>query len=300
MPAETALPLLAPFRPVDTAGINHVAFSPDSRLMAQSDTSMRLSVMRDGTEVFSLKLSTKDDKIRPTERIRGLSFSHDGSLLFVAAGDRLHAFDVSKGIRAWSYRAPRSFGFLIISPIAVASSLGLVASAFDNGTLGVWTEAGSLKSLWHDNDSPRYIGFLPDGDRLVGSDSFSVRTWNVATRKKEARFRLPQRVYSLAASPSVPVVAFRTLHDLILFDCDELRILHTLPVGSGLPLAALHPCEALVAVGDRHGFNLVDFSGALKERHTINDCRLLSLAFKPDGSAVVAGCSDRSVREFAI
>ncbi len=295
---QVSLPLLAPRTINRRAGINHLAYSPDGSLLALSDTHMCVEVRRGDETVFSVKLATYDQKVRPTERIRGLSFTHDGKLLLIAAGDKVSAIDVERGELRWDYRPPRSFGFLIVSPIALATSLGHVAAAFDNGSFAIWSEDGVMRALWHENDCPRYMAFLPDGDRLVGCDSFSLGVWNVQTRKREYRIKLPDRVYSLTVSPGHNTVAARTLHEVLLYDGDEGKLVSRLPIGAGLPLAAFHPTESVLALGDKFGVNLVTYDGTFLERLNTSDASVLSLTFTPDGEKVVAGLSDRTVQSW--
>lgn len=296
------LPLLAPRSLALRGGTNHLAYSPDGELLATSDTGMLIEVKRADEVVFSVSLAARDDKVRPTERVRGVRFSHDGRLLYVAAGDRMTAFDVGLGIRVWDYRPPRSFGFLIISPIAVATSLGFVAAAFDNGSFAIWDDGGQMRALWHENDCPRFMGFLPDGDRLVGSDSFGLGVWNVQTRRREHKARISDRVYGLATKPDQALVALRTLHHVLIYDADAGEMRARLPIGAGLPLAAFHPTERVLALGDRFGVNVVDLEGGFIERYNTRECSVLSIAFSPDGSRLSAGLSDRTVShwDFAI
>src|SRR6185312_9893508 len=115
-------------------GINHLAYSPDGKLLACSDVRMNVRViersMDPGTErsanpphpfsgyprpdmdptwappvefdrieklLLTRNLFVGDDKIRPTQRIRGLEFTRDSEKLVIAAADTLHCVDSRTG-----------------------------------------------------------------------------------------------------------------------------------------------------------------------------------------------------------
>ena len=282
-------------------GINHVAYGPDGLTMATADVHMNVHVTRGSELLYRRRFNVLEDKIRPTQRIRGMVFSRDGRLLYLAAADRVIAVDVSTGDEVWSYRAPRSFGFLVISPVSLAtSSTGDVAAAFDNGSLAVWDEGGLMKSLWHHNDAPRMIGFSVDGQTLIGTGSFSLTGWNWQTRKRTFKLPMPARVYGLALSSVAPVAATRTLHGIHLWNLETQQAIGALPVGFGLPLVAFSPTEQVFAFAERNGVMLVDFNGQLIDQRVVQDAAVLSLAFSIDGKDIAVGCSDNQVRHWVL
>ncbi len=282
-------------------GINHVAYSPDGQTMATSDVHMNVHVTRGSEVVYRRRFNVLEDKIRPTQRVRGMAFSTTGSQLYLAAADRVIAVDVSTGEEIWSHAAPRSFGFLVISPISLAtSSSGDVAAAFDNGSVGVWDEDGMLKSLWHHNDAPRMIHFSSDGQTLIGTDSFSLSGWNWETRKRTFKVRLPARVYGMAVSKLAPIAATRTLHGIHLWNLDSKQGIASLPVGFGLPLVAFSPVDQTFAFAERSGVMLVDLNGQVLDQRVVKDGAVLSLAFSPDGKEIAVGCSDNQVRHWQL
>jgi WD40 repeat protein len=281
-------------------GINQIAFSPDGTRCATGDTGMRVRIERNGKTVVERDLRSTSEKARTTERVRGLGFSHDGKLLYVAAGERLRALSSDNGAEKWAYSPPRSFGFLVISPVGLATTGDQVAACFDNGSMAVWSPEGRMRAIWHDNDSPRYLSFLGDGNRLVGCDSFSVCVWDPATRRRLMKLRLPDRVYGLSVSPTANIAATRTLYSVQLWDLDLATMLSQVPVGQGLPIVAFHPERQWLAVADKWAVNLVDFSGRFIDRYDCGPAAVLSLAFRPDGRTLAVGGSDGQVRTFEV
>ncbi len=179
-------------------GFNRVAVSADGRFIATSDVDMNI-VVRQGEEVvFDGNFGSDNDKIRPTERVRGLAFSPGGDTLYIAAGSEVAAIRTTTWMPAWYYEPPRSFGFLIVSPIALdVAATGDVAVAFDNGSIVVWDGNGTKKETIRDNDSPRWMRFVAGGSELVGSDSFSLCKWHPAERKKKSKIVPQSRIFSI-------------------------------------------------------------------------------------------------------
>ena len=281
-------------------GINNVAYSPDGRVIATSDVQMNV-VVRLGDEVISERnLASEFDKIRPTERIRGLQFSANGNRLFVAAADTVHALNPLTSETIWSYEPPRSFGFLIISPVALTAEGGLVAASFDNGSVAVWDEEGNLKCLWQDNDAPRKFTFTAEGTRLIGTDSFSLCVWDATTRDKPVRIPLPSRAFGFAASRYGRVVAMRTLQEIVLWDVAERRPIAHVPAEPGLPVIAFHPKGELLAVAARDAAMLLDYDGQEVARHAVPEGQILAMAFRPDGRELALGLSNETLQRIPL
>lgn len=291
---ETALPPLLEH----STGLNHVAFGRDGACVAIADTALNVEI-RDGETVrWSRSLATMTPKVRPMQRIRGLELAPDGKALFVVVSDLLLALDTRDGSEFWRYEPPRALGFLVVSPMSLAvRDDGVVAAAFDNGAIGLWSAEGEQLALWKDFDTQRQLAFLPDG-RLVGNDSFGLSVFDVDARKRVIRTSLRDRAFGLATAPvSSPLagrVAVRTLHETWQMTPSG-EILGRSSVEPGLPLIAYHPTEEKLAMGAAHAVGIVDGSGAPVERIPVEDATVVSLAFSPAGQPVVGG-SDRSLR----
>ncbi len=277
-------------------GINRITVSTDGVRYATSDIKMNVSVYENDVEILHLNASTLNQKIKPTERVRGLAFSPEGHMIYLAAGDTLSAIRVDTNHVEWAYVAPRSFGFLIISPISLdVSDKGDIVAAFDNGSVMVWDAQGKVKALWHDNDSPRSVNFVPGGERVVGTDSFSLCTWDVSKKKRKLKIGLTGRVYGMSVHRDGTRVATRTLQDVVIWDLDQKDILGVVPINQGGPVIAMHPEKDWVACGEADHVKLVDFEGNLIMEIPLNGNPCLSLSFMPGGSELLIGSTEERV-----
>ncbi len=279
------------------APVQTVRFSPSGRMLATADTNVQIKIWRDGEVLFTIDPASHQDKVRPLERVRAIEFSPDEKYVYVTASDTLLAFDVASGKLAWDYTPPRFLGFLIAVPQAVAvSSTGLVATAFDYGSIATFTPDGQQLYYRHDNWAPRMMGFSPHGKALVGSDRFNLCVWDAETGSLAHRWRLDHKVFAMAVSHSEPLVATRELRTMTLWDIDTLKKLCELPAGIGLPLLAFSPTERVLATGEKTRIRLVNLECKKVRDLGAEDSTVLALTFSPDGRQVVGGCSDHRVR----
>ncbi len=273
--------------------INHIAFSRDGSRIALGHVGMSVEVREGVNVLYRAEFFSRNEKVRPTQRIRGVAFSPEGRVLYVAAGEKVHAVDLEGGQRLWSYVAPRSFGFLIISPISLSvSKEGDVAIAFDNGTFGLWSPDGRRGPVWRENESPRFLQVLPGGDRIVGSDTFSLCVWDIHSKKRLTKIALPERVYALSAAANGTDVATRGLQATQVWNLEQSRQIGSAFNGLGLPVVQLHPTERVMALGDGNGISVVETTGRFLERYETGEAAVLCAAFSPDGSRLLAGAAD--------
>ena len=276
--------------------VQSVAFGPDANVFATGDTHRNAKVWIDGRSVYDFDLTSRQDKVRPTERIRGLVFSPTGHVLYAACGDKLQALCLTTGDVRWSYRPPRNFGFLIVSPMAIGvSSQGEIAVATDAGRMSVWTPAGALKSHWWDNDSPRMLAFI-NCERIVGTDSFSVCSWKSNTGRKHDRRKLTERAFGFAATPDGSRLCFRSIHRIDVVNGATNEIVESLPVDFGPPLVAISPDGSRVAHGGINQVSVNTIGSERSQRLLVSGASPRSLRFTPDGASIVAGCSDGTLR----
>lgn len=273
-------------------GINRIAISTDGFRVAISDIEMNVSVYHEADLIYTANFGSISEKIKPTERIRGLAFSPKADILYVAAGEAVQAIRIANLEIEWTYVAPRSFGFLIISPICLdVSEDGDVVAAFDNGSIGVWDAHGVMKALWHDNDSPRTVRFVPGGEEIVGTDSFSLCVWDIKKRKRRFKLSIDGRVYGMDVHPSGDFAAARRLQDVVVWDLVARAKICEIPVAPGIPIMAMHPYERWVACGERNRIKVTDFDGTVVQTHILPVASALCFAFTHSGSELLVGCT---------
>jgi WD40 repeat protein len=279
------------------APVKALKVSPSGRLLATGDTNIQIRIWQDGGMILHIDPRSSEAKVRTTERIRGIEFSNDEKQLYVSASDTLQCYSLDNGELLWEFRPPRFLGFLIVSPQSIAvATTGLIAASFDYGTISTFSSTGERLMHRGDNYAPRIMGFSPHGRAIVGADGFNLCVWDSSTGDRVHRWRLENRVFAMAVSPSEALVATRELHTLSLWDIDRFEKVCELPSGRGLPLIAFSPTERVIASGERTRIRLVNLECRGVRDFDAEDATILSVAFSADGKKVLAGCSDHRVR----
>ncbi len=292
---------LAPLEafPAHSAPVNQIAFAENGEVMATSDTGMVVKIWRQRELVRKLDLRSNLDKVRPTERIRGIQFTSDDNLI-VAAGEQVASYKVTsiEDNADWSYVAPRLLAFLIISPTSIAVSPGgKVAATFDNGTIVSWDGQGVRRSIIRHNAVPRFLKFLPD-ESLIGTDSFSLSRWMPDERRPIWHRPSKERIYGMAVSSDGRFVALRRLYSTVVYDIVSGEPLAEHKQGRGLPLVCFAPGSHVFALGTQHAIHVYDLVDGGHQRLGLDDAELISLSFVSDRKQVVAGCSDGRIRRW--
>lgn len=213
-----------------------IAIGPEG-LMAVGTAGLTVTVSRHGEPLWTQNFRADSDKVRPTQRVRGLAFSDSGEFLYVAASDEVQALSTRTGEPCWRYLPPRSFGFLIVSPVAIDSTGDTVTAAFDNGCIATWDTYGQLLGLRQTNDSPRIMR-LTSPDQLVGTDSFSICVWESDQRHARVRRRLAERALGFDVSQN-GMVARRSMHHVRVETLDDGGLVREWLAPTGLPLVAI-------------------------------------------------------------
>lgn len=281
--------------------VTAVAFSPDGRTVASGDSARKLVIHRDGADVQLLDLASDSLKVRTTERMRSIAFSTDGRQFYVSSSDRLRAFWTETGEETWFYRPPRFLGFLIVSPLRLSvSAQGLLGVCFDNGTLGVWNEMGDVQRLFRHSEAPNWIGWHPDGEKLVGADSFHLSVWDWKLGLRISRWTSDDRIHGFAVHPTESTVLLRTLHGHTLLNPDTGEFLASFEAALGLPIAAFRPGYKLVAIVGEGKVSVTTYDGDIHLELPIPELRPTALAWSGDGSRLAIGCSDGAIRIFDV
>jgi RNA polymerase sigma factor (sigma-70 family) len=246
--------------------IHAVSFSPDGRLLASAaaDGTVRLWETQSGKEVQRFQGS-----------IRSLCFSPKGDLL--AGSD-------DKGIRLWqtggASRGNEERTIVIrqgwINTFAFAPDGQALVSGGQDGMLRAWDvkDGQKLREWKAHRGQVTGVAFTPDGKTLascsgyVGNESGTVQLWEWPTGKERARLKgLPEQhvwVDAVAISPDGKTVAACAAPSVWFWDTKT---------GAERPGLA-----------------------GLEARADTLGSRILSLAFSTDGTILVTGGSDQTVR----
>lgn len=278
--------------------VNHVVFGTEGGLLASSDTAMFVRLWRGREFVREFDLRTVHEKVRPTERVRGLAFTAQEDRLLVAAGEVVASFNLSSPSTEpeWTYIAPRLFAFLIVSPTSITLSKNDdLAAAFDNGTIVVWGARGDRQAVIRHNAVPRSMAYLPD-DSLIGTDGFSVSLWRKEQRKPIWHRTSKDRIYGMMPSSDGEYLAVRKLYGTAVIEIQSGATVIEHKQGRGLPLVAFGPGTHCLAIGSQHAIDVYDIDMNTHARLGLDDAELISLTFFSDSSQIAAGCSDGQVR----
>lgn len=261
-----------------------IAIGPDG-LMAVGTTGLSVTVSRHGQTLWTQNFRADNDKVRPTQRVRGLAFSDSGEFLYVAASDEVQAMSTRTGEVCWSYLPPRSFGFLIVSPVAIDSRGDTVSAAFDTGCIATWDTYGQLLGLRQTNDSPRIMR-MTSPDQLVGTDSFSICVWEADQRHARVRRRLAERALGFDVSQN-GLVARRSMHHVRVETLDDGALLREWLAPTGLPLVAISSDGGEVAFSGGNGVSIVRLDG---EANLLTlPGRITALTYSDRDSQFIAG-----------
>jgi hypothetical protein len=282
------------------APVSLVAEGPNG-LVVTGAVDMELKLWRGQELVAKTSLRSINDKFRPMDRMRGLTFDPTGDRIFAAAGERLWCLDSGTLEEVWSYQAPNMVSFLLSSPqdVGVASN-GEVVFSVDSGHLEVWTLEGRKLARWADNDAPSTLTVMADGDRFVGCDGYSVCSWSVAERRKCARIDPRTRAFAFSSCPKTGRFAIRTLHTVQVWDWATASVTSEREVSMGAPTLAFLPDVGWVAYAEEGGVTVLDPDPGTIARLEFPGVRATHLASTPDGRGLLVGRSDGSVGRYAV
>jgi len=289
---------LADLFPENAAPVKLLKFSPSGGRVATADVRRVVRVFEDGNEIFARRFRSIWDRLRALDHIRAIAFNSTGETLLVASGNHVTAVKLATGDQyTLSARKPH-LAFMITCPQAITvSKQDEVAVAHDDGVIDIVQLNGPRpkpKSSWKDNDCPSFIGYLPDGERIVGTDRYSACVWDSALGTKLAKMSI-DHVYAMAASPVDPVIALRHLRSVALWNIDTGEKLIEVAVRPGLPSIAFSRDGELFAIGDALGVSVFDRKGVERVRQVCGDKRVLALDFSPIDDTLAVGASDGSV-----
>ena len=240
--------------------ISSVAFSPDAKLLATSDTNGTIHLWRvaDSKQLLSLKGHKSG--------VQSVTFSPDGKTL--ASGGFDHT------VRLWDVSTGQCLKILEgnnrwVLSVTFSPDGKTLASGGVDSTVRLWnvTTGQCLNVLQEESEPILSVAFSPDGKTLVsGSTDHKVRLWDVATgRCLKVCEGHTHWIWSVAFSPLPP---YQALLGGIVASGSEDHTIRLWDVATGSCLNTL-------------------------QGHTN---WVWSVAFSPDGQTLASGSADRTVR----
>ncbi|CAN5363353.1 hypothetical protein BH11ARM2_BH11ARM2_13420 [soil metagenome] len=230
---------------------------------------------------WEVDLSEDDDRLRAVQRIRGLAWDSDGSLM-VAAADKLRRF-APDGRESWRWSPGRAFGFTVACPQAVTVVDERLVVVSDDGTMALLDEDGRSLVQKKDDFAPRWIA-QKDGIP-IGTDGLTITRWNSKNLHMIAEVRLSEKAMGFAANGGY--VATRGLRKVEVYEADSLAKVAEFAIGGGLPILALHSTRQEIALADVRSARIVDFEGHEREERPL-DGPVTALAYL--GDALLTSC----------
>jgi WD40 repeat protein len=194
--------------PRDVGGIQHLAFSPDGKLLATSHGykdrpgEVKLWDARTGTLLAALTGPEGEDGVHE------LAFAPDGATLAGSVAS-MHNFELPSTVILWNVADRRLLRRLhghsaTITALAFAPDGKTLATGAGDGTVRFWDPASGRETgrFAVDTEWPRAIAYAPDGRSLAVAYAEALRVWDI----QGARFRAPLEpggfwVHSLAFAP---------------------------------------------------------------------------------------------------
>lgn len=236
------------------------------------------------------------------KRVRCLAFSPDGNLLASAAG-RGHA------ISLWDTRRGKRIRFLswhnfVLTSLTFSPGGDLLASADSQSRSQLWdmpsgeprfrSPAGASRAIW--------MAFAPDGKtylKLVWAwPGYDVGRYHTDAAAPLETMRGPRgHPYGIALAPDGQALAVATHLAVDVWDLAAKEIRMSLSQSSPVHAVAYAPDGRTLAVATRRRVTLWDTTGGASRAALKGHDKLInSIAFTPDGRALLSGSNDGTVR----
>ncbi|MCC5643950.1 LuxR C-terminal-related transcriptional regulator [Nostoc sp. CHAB 5824] len=275
--------------------ISSVAFSPDGKLLATSDTNGKTHLwqVEDGKLLFTCT--------GHGSWVRSVAFSPDGQTLASGSEDQtVKLWNVHNGKCLKTFQGHNSQ----IWSVSFNHNGEILASGSDDQTVKLWDmrEGKCLKTLQGHSSWVRSVAFSPDGQTLASSsDDQTVKLWDVREGKCLKTLEGHSSwVRSVAFSPDGQTLASGSEDQTVkLWNVDEGNCLKTLEGHSSwVRSVAFSPNGQTLASGSEdQTVRLWDLSeGRCIKTLQGHSSWVRSVAFSPDSRTLASGSDDQTVR----
>ena len=297
--------------------MNHVAFSPDGKVLATASGSLSSSSLRVADDTAQLwDVVTGKEITGLTHTHEGLvfdvAFSPDGKVLATASGD--------KTARLWDVASGRELTRLTheatVSDVAFSPDGKVLATASGNSfdfevedkTARLWDVAtGTERARLTHEGRVSYVAFSPDGKTLAtASDDKTARLWAVDTGTERARLTHEGGVTHVAFSPDGKTLATASYDKTArLWAVDTGKELARLTHEDTVSDVAFSPDGKVLATasGNSFDFEVADNTARLWDVATgkelarlTHEREVIHVAFSPDGKTLATASADQTAR----
>ncbi|MBW4562919.1 MAG: pentapeptide repeat-containing protein [Mojavia pulchra JT2-VF2] len=272
-----------------------VAFSPNEKLLATSDTNgqIRLYQVLDGKQILTLK--------GHTAWVWSISFSPDGNIIASGSDDQT--------VKLWNVNTGEDLRTLqghsgTVRSVAFCSDGQILASASEDRTVRLWNvDTGHcLNTLQVNNKRMLSVAFSPNNPTLaIGSEDQTVTLWNISTAKCINTLQGHTGwVWSVAFSPDGQMLASGSHdHTVKLWDVNTGLCLHTLQDHTNwVNSVAFSPDNQTLASGSEdQTVKLWDVTTGECLKTLQGDWnRVWSVAFSPQGTILASVNDNQTLR----
>jgi len=286
--------------------LNSVAFSPDGKRIYTGSNSGVVRVWDAATLGGTLlKVSTL--------ALFGFVPHPDGRRIFAALGGRIEVWDADDGSLLSAWRAKDTLLF----EVAISSDGKRIMSVGEDHRLRIWDDHGNPVGTLTPGGEEAVMAFDPRGNRIVtGGADGTVCIWDDVTFRPVLRFHAGNELYAIAFSPDgrrLATLSGDTLpgnhnqttlriwnahnarRDINVVLADRFDTGRPAPVvfsPDGRWLVTGTGAGGALSVWDAH-------SGKLAARRKEHLNAVNSLAFNPDGTRLISGSEDGTIRVWA-
>lgn len=279
------------------SGINSVAFSPDSKILAAGDThgQIRLFRVQDAQPLLTLEGHDK------SMWIPSLDFSPDGQKLVSGSFDRtVRLWDVRTGQCLKTFKGHTD----LIWSVTFSPDGQIVASGSNDQTVKLWDVCTGecLKTLQGHTNWVWSVVFNSDGQTLTsGSLDSTMRRWNVSTGECFETLRAHENgILSISCSPDEQMIASGSFDSTVrLWNIQTGQCFKTLQGhNKWVWSVAFSPDGQMVASGDNETIRLWDVvtGQCLRRLQGHINGLIWALTFSPQGKILASGAQDSTIR----
>jgi serine/threonine protein kinase/WD40 repeat protein len=296
--------LTATFTDPDAAGVDAIAFSPNSATLAAGDDDGNIYLWNTATGKLTVTLTDPHSK-----GVSGIAFSPNGATLATSDYDgNIYLWNAATGKLTATLTDPYPGVGDGLTAVAFSRSGATLAAGDTDGHALLYSAAGELTGTFTDPGSSgggvSAVAFSPSGATLATADGNGhTYLWNAATGKLTATLTEPGPpgvdVSAVAFSPSGATLATADGYGSHLWNAATGKVAATLtdPSTVGVNAIAFSPSGATLATADGNGHTYLWNAASRKLTASLTEpdaVGVSAIAFSPNGTRLATIDQDGS------